>query len=82
MPEATIRMGIESLVVEGWQLKKHYDAFCQVLGSGINIHLQVGYRHQWSNKATLMVHTSSVAVVFQKITSVMMLQSRLKPQNM
>ncbi|XP_025107675.1 LOW QUALITY PROTEIN: interferon-related developmental regulator 1-like [Pomacea canaliculata] len=40
VPEATIRMGIESLVVEGWQLKKHYDAFCQVLGSGINIHLQ------------------------------------------
>lgn len=39
-PEQTVKMGMESLQLEGWSQKKQYDAFCQVLGSGINLHLQ------------------------------------------
>ncbi|KAK7488564.1 hypothetical protein BaRGS_00020181 [Batillaria attramentaria] len=40
IPQTTVKIGVESLELEGWSQKKQYDAFCQVLGSGINLHLK------------------------------------------
>ncbi|KAF4520348.1 hypothetical protein B566_EDAN009870 [Ephemera danica] len=34
-----VRFGKEMLLVDSWCKKKHYDAFCQVLGPGLNLHL-------------------------------------------
>ncbi|CAB3359475.1 Hypothetical predicted protein [Cloeon dipterum] len=38
-PELKIRFGQECLELGTWALRKHYEAFCQVLGSGLNLHL-------------------------------------------
>ncbi|KAL1454446.1 hypothetical protein WDU94_010701 [Cyamophila willieti] len=38
-PNIQIRFGQESLQVDSWVRKKQYDAFCTVLGSGVNLHL-------------------------------------------
>ncbi|XP_054707038.1 interferon-related developmental regulator 2-like [Uloborus diversus] len=35
-----IKMGKELLYIESWCHKRQYDAFCQVLGSGMNLHLK------------------------------------------
>lgn len=34
-----VRFGQEMLLLDSWCRKKQYDAFCQVLGSGMNLHL-------------------------------------------
>ncbi|XP_059474694.1 interferon-related developmental regulator 2 isoform X2 [Neocloeon triangulifer] len=38
-PELKIRFGTEALELDTWASRKHYEAFCQVLGSGLNLHL-------------------------------------------
>lgn len=38
-PNIQIRFGQEALVLDSWCRKKQYDAFCAVLGSGVNLHL-------------------------------------------
>lgn len=38
-PNIQIRFGQETLALDSWCKKKQYDAFCQVLGSGTNLHL-------------------------------------------
>lgn len=34
-----VRFGQEMLLLDSWCRRKQYDAFCQVLGSGMNLHL-------------------------------------------
>lgn len=62
VPEMTVKMGIESLPMVGWCQKKQYDAFCQVLGSGINTHLQdnVVLRDFWDLGSPLPVGAKPV----------------------
>jgi len=36
----SIKFGRERMELVNWQLKRYYDAFCAVLGSGMNLHLQ------------------------------------------
>ncbi|XP_054287052.1 interferon-related developmental regulator 2-like [Macrosteles quadrilineatus] len=38
-PNIQVRFGQETLALDSWCKKKQYDAFCQVLGSGMNLHL-------------------------------------------
>ncbi|XP_066992711.1 interferon-related developmental regulator 2 isoform X2 [Anabrus simplex] len=38
-PDIQVRFGQEMLPLDSWCRKKQYDAFCQVLGSGMNLHL-------------------------------------------
>ncbi|XP_014244492.1 interferon-related developmental regulator 1 [Cimex lectularius] len=38
-PNIQVRFGQEALALDSWCKKKQYDAFCQVLGSGMNLHL-------------------------------------------
>ncbi|XP_046677714.1 interferon-related developmental regulator 2 isoform X3 [Homalodisca vitripennis] len=38
-PNIQVRFGLETLALDSWCRKKQYDAFCQVLGSGMNLHL-------------------------------------------
>ncbi|KAJ9593807.1 hypothetical protein L9F63_027549, partial [Diploptera punctata] len=38
-PDIQVRFGQEILALDSWCRKKQYDAFCQVLGSGMNLHL-------------------------------------------
>ncbi|XP_034241986.1 interferon-related developmental regulator 2 [Thrips palmi] len=38
-PEVQVRFGQEVLLLDSWCRRKQYDAFCQVLGSGMNLHL-------------------------------------------
>ncbi|KAK2722749.1 hypothetical protein QYM36_003066 [Artemia franciscana] len=38
-PDVHIKFGTEVLVLDSWSRKKQYDAICQVLGSGMNLHL-------------------------------------------
>ncbi|KAL1117869.1 hypothetical protein AAG570_004182, partial [Ranatra chinensis] len=38
-PNIQVRFGQEALSLDSWSRKKQYDAFCQVLGSGMNLHL-------------------------------------------
>jgi len=40
-PSEIVKFGRERLVIDSWCRKRHYDAFCQVLGSGMNLHLTV-----------------------------------------
>lgn len=39
-PNIQVRFGQEALSLDSWSRKKQYDAFCQVLGSGLNLHLR------------------------------------------
>lgn len=41
-PEETIRFGLECLYLDSWAHQRTYQAFREVLGSGICHHLQVG----------------------------------------
>lgn len=38
-PSLTVKFGKERLHIESWCRKRQYDAFCSVLGSGMNLHL-------------------------------------------
>jgi len=38
-PYITVKFGKERLVLDSWCKKRQYDAFCHVLGSGMNLHL-------------------------------------------
>jgi len=38
-PSVAIKFGRERLLVDSWCRKRQYDAFCHVLGSGLNLHL-------------------------------------------
>lgn len=38
-PNIQVRFGLETLSLDSWCRKKQYDTFCQVLGSGMNLHL-------------------------------------------
>ncbi|CAB0042123.1 unnamed protein product [Trichogramma brassicae] len=38
-PEIRIRFGKETLLLNGWCVRARYNAFCRLLGPGINIHL-------------------------------------------
>lgn len=38
-PDIQVRFGQEVLALDSWCRKKQYDAFCQILGSGMNLHL-------------------------------------------
>ncbi|XP_022918584.1 interferon-related developmental regulator 2 [Onthophagus taurus] len=39
VPDVQIKFGQECLVLDTWARRKHYDALCNVLGSGFNLHL-------------------------------------------
>lgn len=42
MEEEAVKLGrMETLLLEDWSTKVQYNAFCNALRSGINIHLQV-----------------------------------------
>ncbi|RWS15151.1 interferon-related developmental regulator 1-like isoform X1 [Dinothrombium tinctorium] len=38
-PNMMIKFGRERLMINSWSRKRQYEAFCQVLGSGMNLHL-------------------------------------------
>nr|CAG4641088.1 EOG090X0ARF [Eulimnadia texana] len=38
-PDVRVKFGSEVLELDSWTRKKQYDAFCQLLGSGMNLHL-------------------------------------------
>jgi hypothetical protein len=38
-PRMRVRFGLESLSIQSWTVKKHYDTLCAVLGSGMPVHL-------------------------------------------
>lgn len=38
-PELRVRFGTEALELHSWAGRKHYEAFCQLLGAGLNRHL-------------------------------------------
>nr|CAG4646469.1 EOG090X0ARF [Macrothrix elegans] len=38
-PEIRVKFGRETLDVDSWSCKHQYDSFCQLLGSGMNLHL-------------------------------------------
>lgn len=38
-PDVTVKFGREVLELDTWSRKLQYDAFCQLLGSGMNLHL-------------------------------------------
>jgi hypothetical protein len=40
-PADVVKFGKERLVLDSWCRKRQYDAFCQVLSSGMNMHLAV-----------------------------------------
>ncbi|XP_067127167.1 interferon-related developmental regulator 1 [Centruroides vittatus] len=40
-PDIRIKFGRETLYIDSWCRKHQYDAFCQLLGSGMNLHLSV-----------------------------------------
>lgn len=42
--EETIRFGLECMYLDSWARQRTYQAFKEVLGSGIRHHLQVGAR--------------------------------------
>nr|XP_042906060.1 interferon-related developmental regulator 1 isoform X2 [Parasteatoda tepidariorum] len=39
-PDIRIKLKAEILYIDSWCSKRRYDAFCQVLGSGMNLHLK------------------------------------------
>ncbi|KAL5014849.1 hypothetical protein ScPMuIL_009119 [Solemya velum] len=39
-PDMCIKFGTESVILDSWTRRKQYDTFCQILGSGTNLHLQ------------------------------------------
>lgn len=39
MPDVQVKFGREVLVLDTWARRKQYDAFCMLLGPGINSHL-------------------------------------------
>ena len=41
-PRLRIKFGMEAVSIHSWSRKRHYDALCHVLGSGMPVHLQVG----------------------------------------
>ncbi|XP_046388812.1 interferon-related developmental regulator 2 [Ischnura elegans] len=42
-PDVQVKFGQEMLSLDTWCRKKQYDAFCQVLGPGMNLHLTENY---------------------------------------
>ncbi|XP_071443704.1 interferon-related developmental regulator 2 [Hetaerina americana] len=42
-PDIQVKFGQEMLALDSWCRKKQYDAFCQVLGPGMNLHLTENY---------------------------------------
>ncbi|KAG8227543.1 hypothetical protein J437_LFUL008415 [Ladona fulva] len=42
-PDVQVKFGQEMLLLDSWCRKKQYDAFCQVLGPGMNLHLTENY---------------------------------------
>lgn len=42
-PDVQVKFGQEMLALDSWCRKKQYDAFCQVLGPGMNLHLTENY---------------------------------------
>lgn len=38
-PHVSVRFGGERLEIDSWSRKRQYDAFCSVLGPGLNVHL-------------------------------------------
>lgn len=43
LPNIQVKFGQEALSLDSWSKKKQYDAFCQVLGSGMNLHLSENF---------------------------------------
>ena len=41
-PDEQVRFGTETLDIDSWTRKRQYDALCNVVGTGMNTHLQVG----------------------------------------
>lgn len=42
-PNTQVKFGREVLELDSWCRKRQYDAFCQILGSGMNLHLRENY---------------------------------------
>ena len=40
-PSYSVKFGIESIHIDSWPNKVQYDSLCHVLGTGMNVHLQV-----------------------------------------
>lgn len=40
-PRVRVKIGIESVAINSWTRKRHYDTLCSVIGSGMLVHLQV-----------------------------------------
>ncbi|XP_015795603.1 interferon-related developmental regulator 1 [Tetranychus urticae] len=40
LPSETVKFGRERLFIDSWCRRRQYDAFCHVLGSGMNLHLK------------------------------------------
>lgn len=40
IPSETVKFGRERLFIDSWCRKRQYEAFCNVLGSGMNLHLK------------------------------------------
>ena len=46
-PDQQVRFASETLDVDSWTKKRHYDALCNVVGTGMNTHLQVREAGAW-----------------------------------
>ena len=44
-PRMRVKFGTEAVSIHSWSRKRQYDALCQVLGSGMPVHLQVHALH-------------------------------------
>ena len=40
-PYVQVRFGQESIIIDSWARKRHYDTLCHLLSPGVNVHLQV-----------------------------------------
>jgi len=68
----TIKFGQERLAIESWEIKRLYDTFCSVIGSGINVHLGQNslLRDIFDLGAVLLDDTPRIKVSkFQKVSS-------------
>lgn len=44
--EETIRFGVESIYIDSWMRRRIYDAFKEIMESGVRHHLQVRKMHK------------------------------------
>lgn len=57
--EERIRFGVESVYIDSWMRRRIYDAFKEIMESGVRHHLQVGMTHRSQRRPSLSSHKVS-----------------------